>query len=86
MCSLPPLPSLLGDIEKPLEPEEDVSELGDEAICVMADMAVRLEDMPDMEPMLDMGGMFIPMLDIVGNMAEPDRIVILGIYNCSHFG
>jgi hypothetical protein len=72
----------LGEVaEKPLE-EEDVSELGEEAICVMADMAVRLLDMPDM---LDMDcmccciciPMLIPDIDILGNMLDPDNTVII---------
>ena len=48
MCSLR---SLVGDEENPVLAELELSELGD-AICVMADMADRLEDMPDMEVML----------------------------------
>lgn len=78
MCSLP---ALLGEVENPLEPEDEVSELGEEAICVMADMAVRLEDMPDMLCMLCMfmPCMLIPVID--GNMVEPDiTVILLSVY------
>lgn len=67
---------------------EDESEDGGEAIWVMADMALRLEDMPVMLLMLDILGILVmPILipiDMLGtelNMLLGDSTVIIYLIN-----